>query len=225
MSLKRFKRCAWIYIFSIILLLDFELNGEILEKETPNDSLKTILFFGDSLTAGYGVNQDEAFPAIIQCRIDSLKLPYRVVNAGLSGETSAGGLRRINWVLQRPVDIFVLELGSNDGLRGIDLKSTKKNLQAILDKVRSKYPNAQLVVVGMQMPPNFGPDYTKMFRELFPKLAEVNRAELIPFLLKGVVLVPDEERLFRSNHPTAEGHKILAENVWEVINPLIGGIQ
>ena len=92
-------------------------------------------------------------------------------------------------------------------------------------KVRIKYPNAQLVVVGMHMPPNFGPDYTKMFRELFPKLAEVNRAKLIPFLLKGVVLVPDEERLFRSNHPTAEGHKILAENVWEVINPLIGGIQ
>jgi len=128
-------------------------------------------------------------------------------------------------VLQRPVDIFVLELGSNDGLRGIDLNSTRRNLQAILDKVRIKYPNAQLVVVGMHMPPNFGPDYTKMFRELFPKLAEVNRAELIPFLLKGVVLVPDEERLFRSNHPTAEGHKILAENVWEVINPLIGGIQ
>jgi acyl-CoA thioesterase-1 len=205
--------------------MDFELNGEMIQRETSNDSLKTILFFGDSLTAGYGVNQDEAFPAIIQCRIDSLKLPYEVVNAGLSGETSAGGLRRIDWVLQRPVDIFVLELGSNDGLRGIDLNSTRRNLQAILDKVRIKYPNAQLVVVGMHMPPNFGPDYTKMFRELFPKLAEVNRAELIPFLLKGVVLVPDEERLFRSNHPTAEGHKILAENVWEVINPLIGGIQ
>ena len=225
MNLRHFKRCYWIYICSIILLMDFELNGEIIQRETSNDSLKTILFFGDSLTAGYGVNQDEAFPAIIQCRIDSLKLSYEVVNAGLSGETSAGGLRRIDWVLQRPVDIFVLELGSNDGLRGIDLNSTRQNLQAILDKVRKKYPNAQLVVVGMHMPPNFGPDYTKMFRELFPKLAEVNRAELIPFLLKGVVLVPDEERLFRSNHPTAEGHKILAENVWEVINPLIGGIQ
>ncbi len=225
MSLKYFKRCYWIYLCTIFFLMDFELNGEIIQRENSNDSPKTILFFGDSLTAGYGVNQDEAFPAIIQCRIDSLKLPYEVVNAGLSGETSAGGLRRIDWVLQRPVDIFVLELGSNDGLRGIDLNSTRQNLQAILDKVRIKYPNAQLVVVGMQMPPNFGPDYTKMFRELFPKLAEVNRAELIPFLLKGVVLVPDEERLFRSNHPTAEGHKILAENVWEVINPLIGGIQ
>ena len=225
MSLKYFKRCYWIYVCTIFFLMGLELNGEIIQRETSNDSPKTILFFGDSLTAGYGVNQDEAFPAIIQCRIDSLKLPYEVVNAGLSGETSAGGLRRIDWVLQRPVDIFVLELGSNDGLRGIDLNSTRQNLQAILDKVRIKYPNVQLVVVGMQMPPNFGPDYTKMFRELFPELAEVNRAELIPFLLKGVVLVPDEERLFRSNHPTAEGHKILAENVWEVINPLIGGIQ
>ena len=214
--------CEWVSVNLrlIALMTVFVLNGQILATELPDDASKIILFFGDSLTAGYGVEKEEAFPALIQSRIDSLELQYEVVNAGLSGETSAGGLRRIDWVLRQPIDLFVLALGANDGLRGIDLKTTRANLQAIVDKVRKKYPLVQLVVVGMQMPPNFGPDYTKTFREIFPKLAAANRAELVPFLLKGVVLVPDEERLFRANHPTAEGHKILAENVWEVIEPL-----
>ena len=191
------------------------------ETAPPDSTQRVIMFYGDSLTAGYGVDRDQAFPALIQARFDSLGWPCEAVNAGLSGETSAGGLRRIDWVLRRKVDVFVLELGSNDALRGIDLETTRNHLQGIIDKVRAKYPEVVLVVVGMQMPPNMGVDYTEEFRTLFPELAEKNDAALVPFLLEGVVLVADEERLFRGNHPTAEGHKVVAENVWQVVGPLV----
>ena len=191
------------------------------ETASPDGTRRVIMFYGDSLTAGYGVDRDQAFPALIQARFDSLGWPCEAVNAGLSGETSAGGLRRIDWVLRRKVDVFVLELGSNDALRGIDLETTRNHLQGIIDKVRYKYPEIALVIVGMQMPPNMGVDYTEEFRTLFPELAEKNDAALVPFLLEGVVLVPDEERLFRGNHPTAEGHKVVAENVWQVVGPLV----
>ncbi len=208
------------FILGLVLSAFLSYSQADIMYKSSNDSLRTIVFFGDSLTAGYGVEQDEAFPALIQSHIDSLNWPFEVVNAGLSGETSAGGLRRVDWILQRPVDIFVLELGANDGLRGINLKTTEANLKKIIDKVRAKYPESDLVVVGMKMPPNFGPDYTKKFRELFPNLAKLYNAALVPFLLEGVVLVPEEEKLFRSNHPTAEGHKILAENVWKIVKPI-----
>ncbi len=192
------------------------------EQAAQADSARrAIMFYGDSLTAGYGVDRDQAFPALIQTRFDSLGWPCESINAGLSGETSAGGLRRLGWVMRRPIDVFVLELGSNDALRGIDLETTRANLQAILDRVKATYPDAALVVVGMQMPPNMGPDYTEQFRTLFPQLAEKNGAALVPFLLEGVVLVADEERLFRGNHPTAAGHEIVAENVWRVVGPLV----
>ena len=148
--------------------------------------VKTILFFGNSLTAGYGVDPSEAFPALIQNKIDSLKLDYKVINGGVSGETSAGGNGRIDWILRQPVDIFVLELGGNDGLRGIPLTETKKNLQAIIDKVKTKYPEAKLVLAGMQIPPNMGQQYATEFKNLYPGLAEKNKASLIPFLLQGV---------------------------------------
>ncbi len=121
-----------------------------------NDSRKNIVFFGNSLTAGYGVDPSEAFPALIQTKLDSLKLPYHVINAGLSGETSAGGNTRIDWILRQPVDIFILELGGNDGLRGITLTETSKNLQFIIDKVKLKYPSAKIILAGMQIPPNMG---------------------------------------------------------------------
>src|SRR5688572_16300375 len=147
---------------------------------------KTIVFFGNSLTAGYGLTFSEAFPAIIQKKIDSLGLPYQVINAGVSGETSSGGKTRIDWILREPVDIFVLELGANDGLRGILLSETKKNLQDIIDKVKTKYPAAKLMLAGMQIPPNMGQTYTTEFRDLFNDLSNKNGMTLIPFLLEGV---------------------------------------
>src|SRR5688572_13207427 len=181
---------------------------------------KTILFFGNSITAGYGVDPSEAFPALIQNKMDSLKLNYKVINAGVSGETSAGGNGRVDWILRQPVDIFVLELGGNDGLRGIPLTETKKNLQSIIDKVKAKYPEAKLVLAGMQIPPNMGVDYTTEFRNIYPELAEKNGATLIPFLLEGV---GGELKLNQQDgiHPTAEGHHIVAENVWGVLRDVL----
>ncbi|HEV3327718.1 MAG TPA: arylesterase [Puia sp.] len=183
-------------------------------------SKKTILFFGNSLTAGYGLHPEEAFPALIGRRLDSLHLPYKVINAGLSGETSAGGRSRIGWILRQPVDIFVLELGANDGLRGIPVTATTANLQAIIDSVRQKYPAVRIVLAGMQIPPTMGNAYTADFRAAFQKLAKKNKATLIPFLLQGVGGIP---RLNQSDgiHPTAEGDKIVAENVWRVLKPLL----
>ena len=178
--------------------------------------VKTILFFGNSLTAGYGVEPSEAFPALIQHTIDSLQLGYTVINGGVSGETSSGGNSRIGWILRQPVDVFVLELGGNDGLRGIPLTETRKNLQAIIDQVRAKYPAAKLVLAGMQIPPNMGRQYAADFRQIFPDLAAKNNLALIPFLLQGV---GGEVKLNQQDgiHPTAEGHKIVAENVWNVL--------
>jgi len=181
-------------------------------------AVKHILFFGTSLTAGLGVDPEQAFPALIQQKIDSLKLPYKVINAGLSGETSAAGKNRIDWLLRQPVDIFVLELGANDGLRGIPVKETEANLQAVIDKVKQKYPKAKLILAGMQMPPSMGDKYTVPFKELFPALAKKNQMDFIPFLLKGVGGIPSliqEDGL----HPTPKGHKILAENVWAILQP------
>jgi acyl-CoA thioesterase-1 len=183
---------------------------------------KTILFFGNSLTAGYGLEPAEAFPALIQEKLDSAKLDYKVINAGLSGETSAGGKSRISWVLRQPVDVFVLELGANDGLRGIPLASTRQNLQAILDTVRKRSPATQLVIAGMQIPPNMGAAYTTEFREIFGELAQKNNAALIPFLLEGVGGVPDLNQP-DGIHPTAEGHRIVSQNVWQVLQPVLAG--
>ncbi len=181
---------------------------------------KSILFFGNSLTAGYGVGMDGAFPAIIQKTLDSLDLGYSVINAGLSGETTSGGLSRLDWVLNQKIDVFVLELGANDGLRGIPLKETKANLQAIIDLVWEKNPDTKIVLAGMQIPPNMGQDYTAEFKNIWTDLAKVNDVKLIPFLLDGVGGVPS---LNQSDgiHPTLEGHKILAKNVWEVLEGVI----
>ena len=181
---------------------------------------KTIVFFGNSLTAGYGLSPSEAFPAIIQHKIDSLGLPYKVINAGVSGETSSGGNGRIDWILKQPLDVFVLELGANDGLRGIPLSETKKSLQSIIDKVKAKYPEAKLVLAGMQIPPNMGVTYTTEFRNIYPDLAKKNAAMLIPFLLEGV---GGDLKLNQQDgiHPTAEGHHIVAENVWRMLEQVL----
>ncbi|AUD04685.1 arylesterase [Spirosoma pollinicola] len=181
---------------------------------------QTILFYGNSLTAGYGVEPSQAFSALIGKKVDSLGLNYRVVNAGLSGETTAGGKSRIGWVLRQPVAIFVLELGGNDGLRGLPLADTRKNLQAIMDTVRQKSPQATIVLAGMQIPPNMGTSYTKEFRGMFKELADKNKAVLIPFLLENVGGIP---KLNQPDgiHPTPAGHKIVANTVWKVIRPLL----
>lgn len=178
---------------------------------------KTILFFGNSLTAGYGLEDpEEAFPAVIQQKIDSLKLPYKVVNAGLSGETTAGGVNRINWLLKQPIDIFVLELGANDGLRGIPVTETKKNLQSILDTVKARYPNAKRILLGMEVPPNMGGKYAADFRVIFRQVAEDNKIAFVPFLLDGVA-GNVKLNLKDGIHPTGEGYKIVADNVWTTL--------
>ena len=181
---------------------------------------KTIVFFGNSLTAGYGLTTSEAFPALIQQKIDSLNLPYTVVNAGVSGETTSGGNTRIDWVLKQPLDVFVLELGGNDGLRGIPVSETKKNLQSIIDKVKSKYPEAKVLLTGMQIPPNMGQQFSKEFRDVYPALAKENNITLIPFLLEGV---GGEIKLNQQDgiHPSAEGHRIVSENVWKQLQTML----
>lgn len=216
---------------SLILLafFNFSCNNN---KQTPaaNDNenrdtaakgkIRTILFFGNSLTAGYGIDPSHAFPALIQKKIDSLGLPYKVVNAGVSGETTSGGNSRIDWVLRQPVDVFVLELGANDGLRGIPVTETKGNLQSIIKKVWSLYPGAKIILAGMQLPPNMGQAYASDFRDIFPDLAKKNKIALVPFILEGV---GGEEKLNQEDgiHPTEEGHKILAENIWRVMKGLL----
>ncbi|MAO65171.1 MAG: arylesterase [Balneola sp.] len=181
---------------------------------------KTILFFGDSITAGLGVDKSQAFPALIQQKIDSLGLNYEAVNAGLSGETSAGGLRRIDWVMQREIDIMVLELGGNDGLRGIDLADTKRNLQQIIDKVEAKYPDAEIILAGMQVPPNLGQEYTQQFETMYPELAEENDLPLIPMIMDKI---GGSEDLMQGDgiHPTPKGHRVIAETVWEKLQPML----
>lgn len=191
------------------------------KKTAENSSAKTILFFGDSLTAGYGLEDvNDAFPALIQSKIDSLSLEYVVINSGLSGETTAGGKSRIDWVLNQKIDVFVLELGANDGLRGVPLKETRENLQAIIDAVLKKNAATKIILAGMQLPPNMGIDYITEFKTIFPELAKKNKLDLIPFLLKDVGGIP---ALNQSDgiHPTVEGQKIVANNVWEVLKPII----
>ncbi|MEX8546642.1 MAG: arylesterase [Mucilaginibacter sp.] len=188
------------------------------EASAKTQTQKSILFFGNSLTAGYGLDdpQNDAFPSVIQQTIDSLKLPYKVVNGGLSGETSSDGKNRINWLLRQPVDVFVLELGANDGLRGIPVAETEANLQAIIDQVKAKYPKAKLVMTGMQVPPNMGGTYASDFGKVFPRLAKKNNMALVPFLLENVAGNRDLNQR-DGIHPTAKGAKIVAQNVWQVL--------
>lgn len=203
-----------------VLIILFFVPAILFSQDKP----KRILFFGDSITAGYGIEGENAFPALIQEKIDSLDWNFKAVNAGLSGETSAGGLRRVDWMLRRPVSVFVLELGGNDGLRGIDLDATEENLQKIIDKVEEKYPNTKIILTGMQVPPNLGPEYTSEFKKMYPQLAEKNDIELIPFLLEEV---GGDSDLNQSDgiHPTAKGHQVIAETVWETLKPILQDIR
>ncbi|OEK07238.1 arylesterase [Roseivirga misakiensis] len=180
------------------------------------DDKKKIIFFGDSITAGYGLSSEQAFPALIQQKLDSNQMAYEVINAGLSGETSAGGLGRIDWILKTKPDVFILELGGNDGLRGLSLDETEKNLKAMVGKVRAKNPDAVVILAGMQIPPNLGQDYTNRFKNLFAKVAKETDSELIPFLLDKVGGYP-ELNLPDGIHPNVRGHQIVAETVWNDI--------
>lgn len=181
---------------------------------------KTILFLGDSLTAGLGVRPEEAFPALVAEKIRAAGLPFETINAGVSGDTSAGGLRRIDWLLQRRIDVLVLELGANDGLRGLSPATLKSNLEAIIDKAKAKNPQIKIVIAGMQMPPNLGAAYGADFQQVFIAAGHEKDATVIPFLLEGVggrrdLNQPD------MIHPTAAGHKIVAETVWQTVEPLL----
>ena len=186
----------------------------------PAAGKKRLLFFGNSLTAGLGVEPEQAFAGLIGQKIDSLGLGYEVINAGLSGETTAGGRSRVGWILRQPVDIFVLELGANDGLRGIPLASTRQNLQGIVDTVRRRSPGARIVLAGMQIPPNMGQAYAADFKAIFQEIAAKNHLVLIPFLLEGVGGHPDLNQA-DGIHPTPAGHRIVARTVWATLAPLL----
>ncbi|MGE3538974.1 MAG: arylesterase [Candidatus Tectimicrobiota bacterium] len=187
---------------------------------TPGKTAPRVLFVGNSLTAGYGIDPAQAFPALIQEKITARGWPFQVVNAGVSGDTTAAGLRRIDWLLQRPVDVLVLELGTNDGLRGLSLEAAQQNLQAIIDRTRHKYPHVTIVLAGMQLPRNLGPDYVRRFERLFVELAATNALAFVPSFLQGVGGVP-ALNLPDGMHPTPAGHQIIATNVWQVLEPLL----
>ena len=191
------------------------------KEEAETSSKKTILCFGDSLTAGYGLeDSNDAFPSLLQDKLDSLGLEYVVINSGLSGETSAGGKNRIKWVLNKDIDIFLLELGANDGLRGIPLTETRANLQVIIDEVQDKNPNTTIILAGMELPPNMGKVYTSEFRSVFSDLARENNLKFIPFILENVGGIAELNQR-DGIHPTVEGHKIIANTVWEVLENMV----
>ncbi|MDN5211979.1 arylesterase [Fulvivirgaceae bacterium BMA12] len=228
--MKKVVNKAFIFLFVISQIACSGTGGHEEKKEIAkplennatqtSSTEKIILFFGNSLTAGYGLEMDKAFPALIQAKVDTLGLNYKVVNAGLSGETTASGNTRIDWVLNQKVDIFILELGGNDGLRGISIEETRKNLQQMIDKIQAKYQDCQIVLAGMQIPPNMGQDYTAAFRAVFPELAEKNEIMLIPFLLANVGGEPELNQP-DGIHPNEEGHKIVAENVWKILQEIL----
>jgi acyl-CoA thioesterase I len=184
------------------------------------DDRRTILFLGTSLTAGLGLEADSAYPQQIQRKIDASGLPYQVVNAGVSGETSAGLLRRLDWVLRRPADVIVVETGANDGLRGLSVDATRATIGDVLSRIRRERPNAAIVLVQMEAPPNLGQEYTAAFHEMFAELAREHGATLMPFLLEGVA---GESRLNQPDgvHPNYVGERIVTDNVWRALQPLL----
>ena len=188
--------------------------------EESNSKKKIILCYGNSLTAGYLLAEEEAWPSLMQDRIDSLELDYQVINAGLSGETTSGGLNRINWVLNQPIDVFFLELGANDMLRGLSVDKTEENLREIMDVVLEKNPDVQIVLAGMMSPPNMGKEYEDKFNSIYPQLAKEYNAKLIPFFLQSLL---GKEELFLEDgkHPNVTGQKVVLEDVWAIVEPLL----
>ena len=200
------------------LLLGALVTGAWLAAEAGRP--KVILILGDSLAAGLGVEREDAFPSVIQKKLDQASVKDRVVNAGFSGDTTAGGLRRLAWVLKRKPDIFILEWGGNDGLRGLSTVETEKNLRTTIDRVRKVNPQVQIILAGMQMPQNMGPEYRAAFEAIFPRVAKEKEVFLVPFLLEGVGGVAALNQA-DGIHPNVQGHQRVAENVWKVLAPLV----
>lgn len=188
-------------------------------KSTENTK-KTILCFGNSLTAGYGLDEKEAWPFLLNQKLDSLDFNYKVVNAGISGETSSGGLNRVDWVLNQKVDVFILELGANDMLRGLDINVTEINLRKILEKVHGKYPDIPIIVAGLLAPPNMGEKYEKQFKNIFSTLTKEFNGQLIPFFLQDVAGIKSLN-LDDGLHPNKEGQKIVLQNVWTQLKKVL----
>lgn len=184
--------------------------------------MKNMLFFGDSLTAGYGLGdvENESFPALIQQKINNEQLQYKVINAGVSGDTSGGGLNRLNYWLNQPVAVFILELGINDVMRGIPPATTAKNLQLIIDKVKGKYPDVNMALMGMEIPAFIPGVFAAQFRAIFKQLANANDMAFVPFFLQGVAGIR-HLNIRDGVHPSADGYKIIASSVWPVIRPLL----
>jgi acyl-CoA thioesterase I len=218
--MKRTQLTLKITIVILVLGLSIIVNGYPMAAPAP----KTILFLGDSITAGYGLDLSEAFPGVIQKKIAAQGWNFKVVNGGQSGDTSAGGLGRLDWLLKNRIDVLVLELGANDGLRGLSVDAMRKNLQAIIDRTKEKYPQARIVIAGMKVPPNMGADYARRFEAVFADLAKNNNAPLIPFILEGVGGTR-ELNLADGIHPTAKGHEIVANNVWRALEPVLRSLN
>jgi acyl-CoA thioesterase-1 len=201
---------------AIILLL--LMTASAASAQTP----KTVVVLGDSIAAGYGVEPEQAYPALLQDKVNAAGMPFKIIDAGVSGDTTTDGLGRLDWLLKRKIDVLIVELGGNDGLRGIPVTTIRSNLQAIIDRAKGKYPNIKIIIAGMRMPANLGQDYVDAYAKVFPEVATKNYATLVPFLLQGVggdpaLNQPD------GIHPTPEGHKIVAENVWKVLKPILDG--
>lgn len=218
-EVKRLYPSALVLLWFVLIFLVLTQTAKSDESRRPLKS-STVLVLGDSLAAGFGVDPSEAFPAVLQRRAEESGMLIRVINGGVSGDTTAGGVRRLDWMLKSPIDVLFLELGGNDGLRGLPIESTRSNLTAIIQRTRSRHPKAEIVIAGMQMPPNVGRDYADRFRALFPEVAREEKASLIPFLLEGVGGQPDLN-LPDQIHPTPQGHRMIASNAWPVLEPLL----
>jgi acyl-CoA thioesterase-1 len=197
-----------------------ESNSETKDLSEEKIDKKVILFYGNSLTAGYGLEEEESFPSRIEDKIDSLGLPYTVVNAGLSGETTSGGLKRIDWVMKQKVDIFFLELGANDMLRGLPIEETRKNLAQIIAEVKEKNPEVKIGLCEMMAPPNMGDEYVKAFNQIYKDLAKSNDITFVPFFLEGIA-GQEEFMLQDGKHPNAKGQKIVADNIWNSLQGML----
>jgi acyl-CoA thioesterase-1 len=207
-----------------VMSLGLLLAAILLAGAAQTTASRVILVLGDSITAGYGLEPEESYPALLQKKIDAQGWKYRVINAGQSGDTSAGGLGRLDWLLKNPIDVLVLELGGNDGLRGLPVETTRKNLQAIIDRTKQKYPKTKVILAGMKVPPNMGRDYGEKFAATFRELAKRNQSVLIPFVLEGVGGVR-ELNLPDGIHPTAKGQEIVAKNVWKALEPVLRSLN
>jgi acyl-CoA thioesterase-1 len=198
---------AWALLVSLLLL-----------ASQPLHATRMLAFLGDSLTAGYGVETTEAYPALVEAKLKAKGLDWKVINAGVSGDTTAGGLRRLDWVFRQKVDVLFVCLGANDGMRGVPVAEADRNLGAIVDRAKAK--GAIVVLAGIQIPENYGADYRKQFSAIFPRLAKTKRVTYLPFLLEGVAMRPELNQMDRI-HPNAEGHKVVAETVWKVLEPVL----